>query len=172
MIPLLLTATIVISASRTEGAQDALTPVAQQNSASASLAFPAKLQQNALLPALAAEIIDSLKNQPPTQTKGRLQIGIGRQLDHPFIVNARAVPAQDWTSQPDGTRTWTVSITSQGGLGIRLHIEALNLPASGRLLLYNGARPDLPPLITTYADLAGRDDLWMDTVFSDQVTLH
>jgi len=171
MIPLLLTAAMVISACRTEAAQDATTAVAQEKAVAASLAYSAKSQQNALLPALAPQIIESVKNQPPTQTKGRLQIGIGRQLDHALIVNSRAVPAQNWTSQPDGTRTWSISITSQGGLGIRLHVEALNLPASGRLLLYNGARPELPPLVTTYADLAGRHDLWTDTVFSDQVTL-
>jgi lysyl endopeptidase len=170
--PLLLAVTTFALAVRVEAAQASRIsdPIPRKASATA-LALPIKTQQSALLPALSADIIDCLKNQPPKQTKGRLQIGIGRQLDHAFIVNSRSVPAQDWTVQPDGTRTWSVSITSQGGLGIRLHLESLNLPPGGRLLLYSGSRPDLAPLITTYADLDGQHDLWMQTVFSDQVTL-
>lgn len=165
ILPLLLAAATVVSATQVSNETDARKKAPEQ------LAYPAKSQQIALLPALAAEIIESLKNQPTPESSRRLQIGVARQLDQPLVVNSRAVPALNWTRQPDGTRTWTISVTSQGSLGIRLHLEAINLPASGRFLLYNGARPELPPLVTTYADLAGRHDLWLDTVFSDQATL-
>lgn len=168
VLPLLLTAANTVSASSSKATQSYSATDRQTWSVPA---YPSKSQQISLLPALAPEIIDSLKNQPSSQTNRRLQIGVGRQLERPLIVNSRAVPAQNWTAQPDGSRTWTVNLTSQGSLGIRLHLEAINLPASGRFLLYNAARPELPPLVTTYADLAGRHDLWMDTVFSDQVTL-
>src|SRR5690242_15336999 len=73
------------------------------------------------LPALAPDFVAALKNQEFSNLKGRYQIGLGRSFDQPVIVDAKNVTSAEWQQQPDGSRVWSLQVTSDGALGTRLH---------------------------------------------------
>jgi hypothetical protein len=136
-------------------------------------ASPPGLSQpgRAILPSLSPALVDALKRQDVTQTKGRFQVGIGRTFDQPIVVNRSAVPAAEWTVLSNGWRSWSAEITSEGALGQRLHLENVALPQNARVLIYDPANPAAAPAVVSAQDVAGRHDVWVETVFAERVRL-
>jgi lysyl endopeptidase len=127
-------------------------------------------QRGAALPPLSAAVVEALKAQPETQTKGRLQIGVGRSLA-PISVNARTAPAAQWTIMTNGWRAWSIAVGSTGALGLRVHLESVTLPAGACLLVFDPAEPTRAATAITARTLAGKRDVWTETVFSDQAVV-
>ena len=128
-------------------------------------------KQSVLLPAFSPAQWDALQKKEASNLKGRLQIGTGRSFDKPIVVNSKNIAASDWTTLADGSHAWALSVTSQGALGIRLHLENISLPAGARLLVYDPANPNNAQNSLTPDTLGGRADAWTGTIYSDQVTL-
>jgi hypothetical protein len=70
--------------------------LAKPDSVSAAGGVSTAIHAAAHLPPVPADVLDSLNERPETQTKGRLQIGLGRTLPQPMVVNSRTVPASSW----------------------------------------------------------------------------
>jgi len=145
--------------------------IARQGSPGANLRpSAAPIRQSSSLPPLSEAVVAALKDQPVTQTKGRLQIGVGRTIE-PIAVNARTAPAAQWTVSTNGWRVWSVSVGSTGALGLRVHLEALKLPAGAQIFAFNQAEPARATTAINAESLAGKHDIWTETVFADQVVV-
>jgi len=123
-----------------------------------------KLRQIYTLPPLLPAEIQTLADPGPQR---RLQIGARRALQPAITVNKTS----QWTLMADGSRSWSAAITSQDGLGLRVHLENLSLPAGTRILVYNPDRPAVAPVAVTSQDLNGQRDLWTETVFGDHLVI-
>jgi hypothetical protein len=128
-------------------------------------------QRTVALPALPLEMIEELKRQDATEIQRRLRIGVGRLLDEPVVVSSTNTPVSTWNVVPNGWRVWSLELTSQDALGLRLGLEAVNLPAGARLLVYDAAsqNPEATPL--TQENVPGQNQVWTETVFADTVVL-
>src|SRR5205807_1140918 len=85
--------------------------------------------QTASLGPLPSGILESIRNQPASEPKGRFQIGIGRLLDRP--VSVPRDPSL-WERLPNGVLNWSQQLNVSGALGLRIHLEDLNLPPGSR----------------------------------------
>jgi hypothetical protein len=122
------------------------------------------------LPPLLSGEVESVIS-PPTNQIRRLQIGARRALQPAIVLNSKAVPGSAWSTSPDGSASWSAALTSQAGLGIRVHLENVSLPAGAQILLSNPDRPGLAPLTITTADLGPLHEAWTETVFGDRVVI-
>lgn len=134
--------------------------------ASPSTAATAPVSFLASLPALPEGFVDDLNFQPRSQTKGRLQIGVGRSIE-PLVVDATTAPADKWAMLADGSRAWAVAVSSEGALGLRMHLESIHLPAGARIEVFDPADPASAPPAITAQSLGGQNQVWTPTVFSD-----
>lgn len=128
-------------------------------------------QRIVALPALPIELIDELKRQDASELTRRLRIGFGRPLNEPVIVNATNTPASNWTALPNGWRAWSMEITSEDALGLRLGLESVNLPAGVRLLVYDPASPNPDSTPITDATSGGQETIWTESVFNQTAVL-
>ena len=129
-------------------------------------------QSGAILPALAPAMINLLQQeQVAPATKGRLQIGVGRFLSQPIAVNSQTVAASDWIGFANGWRTWSATITSKGALGLRVHFESVALPPGTRVVVYDPANPTGRTALLTSEALSGKQEVWAQTMFSEQVVV-
>jgi hypothetical protein len=123
------------------------------------------------LPALPLELIEELKRQDAAEITRRLRIGFGRLLDEPIVVSSTNTPVSSWNVLPNGWHIWSLELTSQDALGLRLGLESVNLPAGARLIVYDPAsqNPEVTPL--TLESVAGQTQVWTETVFADTAVL-
>lgn len=128
-------------------------------------------QRTIALPPLPAELIEELKRQDASEVNRRLRIGFGRQLDEPVIVNPTNTPASSWTVLPNGWRVWSLEITSQDALGLRLGLESVNLPAGARLLVYDPESQNAEAIPVTMESLVRESNVWTETVFAQTAVL-
>jgi hypothetical protein len=119
------------------------------------------------VPSAAVEDLKRLEGTAVARAKGRLQIGIGRSLDEPVVVNRNKVQAADWTVLANGWRIYSVEVTSLGALGLRIHLESLALPSGARLLVYDPANPARSPWTVTAETLSGKRGIWSQTTFAE-----
>src|SRR5262249_35305650 len=124
------------------------------------------------LPPLPAQLSDNLQAEDaaPSLTR-RMRVGLGRQLDEPVIVNRTNSPAFTWTVLPNGWRAWSLEVTSEGALGLRLGLESVNLPQGARLLVYDPSNPNAAATPITSATISGQKQIWTETVFNQTAVL-
>jgi hypothetical protein len=129
-------------------------------------------QRIVALPALPPEFLDNLQTEDaaPSVTR-RMRVGFGRQLDEPVIVNGTNTPASTWTVLPNGWRAWSLEVTSEGALGLRLALESVNLPQGARLLVYDPANPNAAATPITSETVTGQKQIWTETVFNQTAVL-
>jgi lysyl endopeptidase len=123
------------------------------------------------LPALPPELIDELKRQDATEITRRLRVGFGRPLDEPVIVNRTNTPVTTWTVLPNGWRAWSLEITSEDTLGLRLGLESVNLPHGARLLVYDPNNPNAEATPITHVTATNQGKIWTETVFNQTAVL-
>jgi hypothetical protein len=128
-------------------------------------------QRVAVLAPLAPAQLEEIKRQNSRDNQARLQIGVERRLESALVVNPQTTPASQWTPLANGWRVWAAAITSQGALGLRLHVESATLPDGVRLLVYDPAHPPTEARAITAANVAGGGEVWTETVFADKVVL-
>jgi hypothetical protein len=132
------------------------------------------IRQQALLKPLSAAQTEELKRQDAlgqsSESKGRLRIGVGRTLDKPLIVNQSTAPATDWVSVANGWHIWSVSVTSPGAEGIRVHLENIKLPEGARLVAYAAANPQ-PGLAISAQSLRNTSEAWTETILGESVVI-
>jgi lysyl endopeptidase len=130
-------------------------------------------QRIVALPALPPELFEKLQAEDAAQAQlnRRMRVGLGRQLDEPVIVNRTNTPAATWTVLPNGWRAWSIEVTSEGALGLRLGLETVNLPQGTRLLVYDPANPTAEATPITSATISGQKQIWTETVFSQTAVL-
>ena len=129
-------------------------------------------QRIVALPALPAELLDKLQSEDAAeQITRRLRVGFGRLLDEPVIVNRTNTPAYTWTALPNGWRAWSLEMTSEGAVGLRLGLESVNLPQGARLLAYDPANPNAAAIPITQQNITAQSNLWTETVFSQTAVL-
>src|SRR6266567_3501692 len=133
-----------------------------------------RVQLAVVLPPLAPDILERLKGEDARgvtlHTKGRLRIGIPRTVEKPIVVSRGTVAAAEWTFFTNGWRICSVGVSSQGTIGIRVHLEKLALPAGTRLIVYNPSRPAPTTPIVAEA-LFGEREAWTDTIFAENVVV-
>jgi hypothetical protein len=117
---------------------------------------------------LGEEVAQGLKRRRGVE-KGRLQVGIGRKFDQPVRVDGATVASTEWSVLASGWRIIMVDVSSQGALGVRVHLESLKLPGGARLLVYDSNRPALKATPITAADIGEAEDAWSETVFAERV---
>lgn len=100
-----------------------------------------------------------------------MRVGFGRSLDEPVILNRTSTPALTWTVLPNGWRAWSLEVTSEGALGLRLGLESVTLPQGARLLVYDPANPSAEATPITYENLTGQSNIWTETVFNQTAVL-
>ncbi|PWU19347.1 MAG: hypothetical protein C5B50_06760 [Verrucomicrobia bacterium] len=120
-------------------------------------------QRNAFVPALPAERLQALKQNSGKHGPNRLQIGVRRVLDKPITVTAASAPAEQWQLRSDGKRVWSAQVVAPGALGVRLHLEKLNLPQGVRVLVYDLTGSPESATSVMANDLAGAKDFWAPT---------
>ena len=109
--------------------------------------------------------------QTTVEDNRRQQIGVGRALSQPFVVNRNTVALSQWAVLPDGWSIWSAEVGSQGAIGLRLHIESIRLPKGARLIVYDPANPAAVSEAITERTLAGARDVWTGTIFSEQAVI-
>jgi hypothetical protein len=123
-------------------------------------------------PALPLELLDKLHSEDAAeQVTRRLRVGFGRSLDEPVIVNRTNTPVGTWTVLPNGWRAWSLEVTSEAALGLRLDLESVNLPQGARFLVYDPANPNAGGTPITQETVAAQSNIWTETVFSQTVVL-
>ena len=132
------------------------------------------IRQQAQLEPLSATQMEEIKRQDAlgesSESKGRLRIGIGRALDKPMMVNQSTAPASDWVSVANGWRIWSVSVTSPGAEGIRVHLQDIKLPEGARLVAYAPAKPQAG-LAVSSQNLRGATEGWTETILGESVVI-
>jgi hypothetical protein len=123
------------------------------------------------MPQLDSSIIQSLKEKPSDQLKGRLQIGVNRTFDQTMQVNSRSIDRSEWTRGANGEWVWTAAVHVQGAVGMRLHFEDLRLPSGVKIVVHG---PDW--VINGGANidaqlLRGQTDFWAETVLGENATV-
>src|SRR5438874_7667821 len=129
---------------------------------------PLVYQRREHLPPLSAA---TLEMQTTVEDNRRQQIGVGRALSQPFVVNRNTVALSQWAVLPDGWSIWSAEVGSQGAIGLRLHIESIRLPKGARLIVYDPANPAAVSEAITERTLAGARDVWTGTIFSEQAVI-
>src|SRR5712671_3412260 len=94
-------------------------------------------QRSEILPPIPLATLEKLQGAP--EDNRRQQIGVGRPLMQPFVVNRNTVSLSQWAVLPDGWSIWSAEVGSQGAMGLRLHIESIRLPKGARLVVYDPA---------------------------------
>jgi hypothetical protein len=129
-------------------------------------------QRIVALPALPAPLLEQLQLEDTApQATRRMRVGFGRSLNEPVILNRTNTPAFTWTVLPNGWRAWSLEVTSEGALGLRLGLESVNLPQGARLLVYDPANPNATATPITQQDITAQSNLWTETVFSQTAVL-
>jgi hypothetical protein len=103
-------------------------------------------------------------------TKGRLLLGLGRDLAEQTAVSPQRAAPQNWTVLNDGRRLWTAELSSAEALGLRVHLEGISLPAGAKLLVYYPGQPS-PATPITAATLNGEQEAWTETVLGEKVVI-
>lgn len=101
----------------------------------------------------------------------QLQIGVGRTLDTPVIVNAQAVPVDKWAVLTNGWRIYSVDLLAAGAMGMRLHLQNVSLPPGTKVVIYDPAKPATNSPVVTPETLAGQKEIWTPTLFSERAVL-
>jgi hypothetical protein len=130
-------------------------------------------QRIVALPALPPELLEKLQTEDASQAQlnRRMRVGLGRQLDEPVIVNRTNTPVSSWTVLPNGWRAWSLEVTSEGALGLRLGLESVDLPQGARLLVYDPENPNATATPITSATISGQKQIWTETVFNQTAVL-
>jgi hypothetical protein len=128
-------------------------------------------QRSVELPALATETVENLKREDASGSSKRLRIGTARDFPEPVEVNAQTASASSWTVLPDGERIWTIKITSQGAIGLRVHIEKMHLDPRARLIVYNPTNAAVTATLVP-GEMPGTDSgVWTPTIFGQEAVL-
>ena len=135
-----------------------------------AIAIRQKTQLEPLSPAEMEEIKRQDAARESSQSKGRLRIGIGRTLEKPLTMDQSSTPASEWLSLANGWRLWSVSVTSRGAEGIRVHLEDIKLPEGARLVAYSPSNPQ-PALPITRESLRGASEAWTETTLGENVVI-
>jgi hypothetical protein len=104
--------------------------------------------------------------------RGRFQIGFGRPLPEPMVVNRSTVSTNEWRVLPNGWRAWSAQVSSPGAVGLRVHLEGIALPAGCRIVVYpstNAASAN--PAVITAEGVGQETEIWTATVFSDSLVI-
>ncbi len=131
-------------------------------------------QQRADLPGLTAEAIKAIQQFDGTDSKerGRLQIGFGRPLPQPIVLNRNTVSSAEWQVLSNGWRTWSAEVSSPGALGMRIHLEGITLPPGCRIVVYSSTNAaTAKPVVIAPKVLGQTNETWASTVFSDTVVV-
>jgi hypothetical protein len=123
------------------------------------------------LPPLSTAAYAAAQSPKVFGAKGRLRIGVGRAFDPPIVVSRSAVPASEWTLLPNGWRIWSAELVSSGALGIRVHLEALALPAGVRVLVYDPLNPAQSRTPIASETLAGEQEAWAQTTYAEKAVV-
>jgi hypothetical protein len=129
-----------------------------------------KPQQTVILPPLPAGLIEELKKQDAAEGRSqRVRLGFGRPFEHPIIV--RGETNGGWTTTADGAHVYAIQITSEGALGMRVHLENVKLPLGAQIMAYDPATssPQVAPI--TAKDITPEGDVWMPSVLAETVVL-
>ena len=129
---------------------------------------------SAILPPLSSETIDWLKHDhatAPGRAKGRLQIGVGRPLVQPIVINENTAPADKWTVLTNGWRIWQVAVVSQGAVGLRVHLQSVSLPDGAQVVMYDATNLAQSAVVCSSKDLSDIGDVWAQAVYSEQVVV-
>jgi lysyl endopeptidase len=119
-------------------------------------------------PALASPYSDEVASASRDEFKGRLQIGESRPLAQAVVVDAWTAPTAQWISLAGGWRSWAIDLESTGALGLKVHLESLQLPEGARLIVYNPESPQATVRIMSGKRIQGGRELWTDTLFTDK----
>src|SRR2546426_501274 len=76
-------------------------------------------RQVTILPLLSPAQVQTIAQERAEENSRRLQIGLGRSLEHPLTVNRVTTRADHWTVLPNGWRVLSVQVGSAGALGLR-----------------------------------------------------
>jgi hypothetical protein len=128
-------------------------------------------QRTVELPALSPATVQDLKRQDVSEAYKRLRIGVARDFSEPVLVNAQTVSAAAWAILPDGSRIWTLQITSRGAIGLRVHVESQTLDDGASLIVYDPSNPETTAAPVP-AETPGTDDgVWAETIFAENVVI-
>jgi lysyl endopeptidase len=129
-------------------------------------------QRIVALPALPLEMLDQLQTEDAAeQVTRRMRVGFGRSLNEPVILSRTNTPTFTWTVLPNGWRAWSLEVTSEGALGLRLGLESVNLPQGARLLVYDPANPNAEATPITQENVTAQSNIWTETVFNQTAVL-
>ncbi len=123
------------------------------------------------LPPLEASVLKAVDDINAREGRRQLQIGIARSLAQPMLVNSATAPATSWTTLPNGWRIFSVLISSEGALGLRVHLESLHLPQGSKLVIYDPNNPAPDPSAIRPETLMGQQQVWTRTLFSQQAVV-
>ncbi len=100
-----------------------------------------------------------------------IRIGVVRPVPETAVASKTQNRGGSWTTLPDGSHVWRLSIESPGAIGIRVQISGLSLPKSCEIVAY--ATGDPAQIRGPYAprSLNGRNRFWTGTVFAEGVTV-
>ncbi len=95
--------------------------------------------------------------------KGPMRYGLVMVLPAALSLRGNAAAFGEWHELPDGRRAWTATVRVLGAVGLRLHVDALDLPEGVELVSYNPeAREELEAIT-----LSG----WGPSCYNEAVTL-
>lgn len=134
----------------------------------------AKPHAHVALPAFSTAELERLNREDAAAAlgheKGRLRVGVGRTLDNPLAVEQNNASGSDWTLLANGWHILSVAVTSPGAFGMRVHLEAVKLPAGARLVAYSPANPR-PGVAVTSEALSGASETWTETIAGSNVVI-
>lgn len=119
------------------------------------------------LPALSSQAMGELQQKEASDAKGRLQVGVGRALEQAIVVNGDSA---GWV-QTNGVWSWAVEIEVAGALGLRVHLEEINLPTGTRILLHEAGKPGARVEVIDSGALSGVRGIWTETQFCERLVL-
>ncbi len=121
-----------------------------------------------VLPPLPAQVLNCLQKQNDEDTKGRFQIGVGRALEPPINLSRDST---QWNQETNGYWSCSVELEVTAALGLRIHLEQINLPRGSRILVYDPQKPALQNQTIDNTSLGIARDIWTDTQFSERLVI-
>jgi hypothetical protein len=128
-------------------------------------------QQTVVLPPLSAGLLAELQQEDAAASHTRIRIGLSRALEEPVLVSRQSANASAWPVLPNGWRIYSVELLAPGAQGLRLHVEAVQLPAGARLLTYVPQQAERAHSAITMQDLGAQGDIWTEPILADSVVL-
>jgi hypothetical protein len=107
-----------------------------------------------------------------SEARGAKRIGFFRGIVKPVLASGSQ--SGQWSTLPDGSRVWTLLVSSPGAEGIRIELSDMNVPPGTQFSTFDPSQPQQEAEVHNASSSSGGSSsstFWTETTFSSTVGL-